>query len=121
MCVCVCVNVLWSSVSYLLEVDRNHAKKIAYPIFSYLLGSAALELTPAMAVTDFLDASEVKKLVQLNGYFNGSSSPWSKALENVMQHDIGFSALGGLISHLSRLMVCFLLLPLPVLNLLRSP
>lgn len=118
---CVCVNVLWSSVSYLLEVDRNHAKKIAYPIFSYLSGSAALELTPAMAVTDFLDASEVKKLVQLNGYFNGSSSPWSKALENAMQHDSAFSALGGLISHLSRLMVCFLVLPLPVLNLLRSP
>lgn len=116
-----CVCVLWRYVSFLLEVDCNHAKKNAYTIFIYLSGCAALELTPAMAVTAFLDASEVKNLVQLNGYFNGSSSPWSKALENIMQCDIAFCALGGLISHLSRLMVCFLVLPFSVLNLLRSP
>lgn len=85
--------------------NRGLCKEAQKALRKFSAGSAALELTPAMAVTDFLDASEVKKLVQLNGYFNGSSSPWSKALENVMQHDIGFSALGGLISHLSRLML----------------
>lgn len=79
-------------------------------IFTYFSGSAALELTPTMAATDFLDASEVKNLIQLKGYFKGSLSPWSNALNSVMHQDIAFCALGGLISSLCRLMVCFLVL-----------
>ncbi|KAJ4708411.1 DNA mismatch repair protein [Melia azedarach] len=70
-----------------------------------LTGSAALELTPTMAATDFLDASEVKNLIQLKGYFKGSLSPWSNALNSVMHQDIAFCALGGLISSLCRLML----------------
>lgn len=65
-------------------------------------------------ITDFLEASEVRNLVQLKGYFKGSSTLWDHVLDNVMHHDIALSALGGLISHLSRLMVS-----LPFLKALR--
>ncbi|XP_031269580.1 DNA mismatch repair protein MSH7 isoform X2 [Pistacia vera] len=70
-----------------------------------LAGYTAVQLTPAMPTTDFVDASEVKNLIQSKGYFKGSSAPWNSALDCVMQHDISLSALGGLISHLSRLML----------------
>ena len=58
-------------------------------------------------ITDSSDAAEVRNLIQLKGYFKGSSNLWNNALDNVMHHDITLSALGGLISYLSRLMVSF--------------
>uniref|UniRef100_A0A2P2KHA4 DNA mismatch repair protein MSH7 n=1 Tax=Rhizophora mucronata TaxID=61149 RepID=A0A2P2KHA4_RHIMU len=65
-------------------------------------GSTALQLTPA---TDFVDASEVKNLIQLKGYFQGSSHPWTNDIESMMYQDVTLCALSGLIGHLSRLML----------------
>lgn len=56
-------------------------------------------------VTDFVDASEVSNLIQLKGYFKGSSNSWNHGLDGVVHHEISLPALGTLIDHLSRLMV----------------
>ncbi|KAM7509492.1 hypothetical protein LguiA_019945 [Lonicera macranthoides] len=66
-----------------------------------LSGSVASQLTPAQPATDFLDALEVKNLIQLKGYFKGSCNKF----EGVVHNDLALCALGGLISHLSRLML----------------
>lgn len=76
--------------------------------FTYPSGSTALQLNPSAPATDFVDSSEVKSLIQLKGYFKGSSIAWNDALDSVMQPDVALCALGGLISHLSRMMVCLL-------------
>lgn len=70
----------------------------------YLVGSVASQLTPAQPATDFLDALEVRNLIQLKGYFKGSCNTF----EGVMHNDLALCALGGLISHISRLMVSLL-------------
>jgi hypothetical protein len=80
----------------------------------FLAGSTALQLSPVLPGTDFVDASEVKNLIQSKDYFKWSTNPWNHALDSIMHQDISLCALGGLIGHLSRLMVC-----LPV-NLLCS-
>jgi DNA mismatch repair protein MSH6 len=54
-------------------------------------------MSPVQPITDFLDASEVRNLVHLNGYFKGSSNLWDKLLDSVMHHDIALCALGGLL------------------------
>ncbi len=71
----------------------------------FILGPATLQTSPVQPITDFLDASEVRNLVHLKEYFKGSSNLWDNLLDGVMHHDIALCALGGLISHLSRLMV----------------
>ncbi|KAK3210754.1 hypothetical protein Dsin_015460 [Dipteronia sinensis] len=85
--------------------SRGICKEAQKALRKYSLGSAALQLTPAVPATDFVDSSEVKRLIQLKGYFNSSSSAWNNALDGVMLHDVALCALGGLISHLSRLML----------------
>ncbi|KAL5838399.1 hypothetical protein ACOSQ3_015568 [Xanthoceras sorbifolium] len=85
--------------------SRGICKEAQKALRKYSLGSTALQLTPAISATDFVDSSEVKSLIQLKGYFKGSSSAWNNALDGVMQHDVALCALGGLISHLSRLML----------------
>ncbi|XP_059638111.1 DNA mismatch repair protein MSH7 [Cornus florida] len=70
-----------------------------------LTGSTATQLTPMQPATDFVDASEVRNLIQSKGYFKKSCSAWNNALDGVMHHDLALCALGGLISHLSRLML----------------
>ncbi|KAK2645736.1 hypothetical protein Ddye_020931 [Dipteronia dyeriana] len=85
--------------------SRGICKEAQKALRKYSLGSAALQLTPAVPATDFVDSSEVKRLVQLKGYFNSSSSAWNNALDGVMLCDVALCALGGLISHLSRLML----------------
>jgi len=72
------------------------------------VGPATAQTSPVQPITDFLDASEVRNLIHLKGYFKGSSNLWENLLEGVMHHDIALCALGGLISHLSRLMVSLL-------------
>ncbi|KAL5572686.1 hypothetical protein UlMin_022283 [Ulmus minor] len=68
-------------------------------------GSSAPQLTAMQQIIDFADACEVRSLIQSKGYFKGSSSLWDQAIDNVKHHDVTLSALGGLISHLSRLML----------------
>ena len=81
-----------------------------------LAGSSAPQLTPMQPITDFADASEVRNLIQMKGYFKGSSNLWNHALDNVMHHDVSLSALGGLISHLSRLLVSLLFVILSLMT-----
>lgn len=59
-------------------------------------------------ITAFADASEVRNLVHSKGYFKGSLNLQNHALKSVIHPDVTLSALGGLINHLSRLMVSLL-------------
>ncbi|KAG6702417.1 hypothetical protein I3842_07G033500 [Carya illinoinensis] len=51
-------------------------------------GPVTLELSPVQLITYFLEAFEVRNLVQLEGYFKGSSTLWNHVLDSVMHHDI---------------------------------
>lgn len=84
--------------------NRGLSKEAQKALKKYSTGSA-LQLTPVQPVTDFVDASEVSNLIQLKGYFGGSSNSWNHGLDGVVQHDISLPALGTLIEHLSRLML----------------
>lgn len=68
------------------------------------IGSSAMQLNPMLPGTVFVDASEVKKMIQSNEYFKGSSNSLDSELD-VMHNDLALCALGGLIGHLSRLML----------------
>lgn len=68
-------------------------------------GSMKTQLTPTTPSAEFLVASEIMKLINSRGYFKGSSSSWSSAFDYSVNHDLILCALGGLIDHLSRLMV----------------
>ncbi|XAR53316.1 hypothetical protein NMG60_11021836 [Bertholletia excelsa] len=69
-----------------------------------LTGCGAPQLTPVQPATELVDASEVRNQIQLKGYFKGSSN-MDHAFDSVMHHDLALCALGGLITHLSRLML----------------
>nr|XP_009409339.2 PREDICTED: DNA mismatch repair protein MSH7 [Musa acuminata subsp. malaccensis] len=68
-------------------------------------GSMKTQLTPTTPNADFLAASEIMKLINSRGYFKGSSSSWSSVFDYSVNHDLILCALGGLIDHLSRLML----------------
>ncbi|GAV79508.1 MutS_V domain-containing protein/MutS_I domain-containing protein/MutS_II domain-containing protein/MutS_III domain-containing protein [Cephalotus follicularis] len=86
--------------------SRGLSKEAQKALKKYLLtGSAAVQLTPVLPLTDFVDVSEVRNLIQLKEYFKGSCNFWNNALDSIMNHDIALGALGGLIGHLSRLML----------------
>ncbi|KAM3713937.1 hypothetical protein ACJW31_01G294000 [Castanea mollissima] len=86
--------------------SRGLSKEAQKALRKYsLTGPATAQTSPVQPITDFLDASEVRNLIHLKGYFKGSSNMWENLLEGVMHHDIALCALGGLISHLSRLML----------------
>ncbi|XP_077212403.1 MUTS homolog 7 isoform X2 [Tasmannia lanceolata] len=68
-------------------------------------GSAAFQMNPVLPGTYFVDASEVRKLIQSKEYFKGSCKSWASALDGVIHTDLATCALGGLIDHLSRLML----------------
>ncbi|GER26266.1 DNA mismatch repair protein MutS [Striga asiatica] len=67
-----------------------------------LTGSTASQLN---LVDAFPEALEVRNTIQSNKYFNGSCDTWYDILDGVMHHDLALPALGGLIGHLSRLML----------------
>ncbi|KDP33650.1 hypothetical protein JCGZ_07221 [Jatropha curcas] len=81
------------------------SKEAQKALRKYSLTGSALQLTPVQSTTDFLHGSEVRNLIQSKGYFSGSSNPWNNAIVSVLHHDIALSALGGLVGHLSRLML----------------
>ncbi|KAF6172860.1 hypothetical protein GIB67_035414 [Kingdonia uniflora] len=68
-------------------------------------GSTMLQLPPTLAVTDFVDASKVRELIHSRGYFKKSFNSPGFALEGVMDDEHTLCALGGLVTHLSRLML----------------
>ncbi|XP_021903258.1 DNA mismatch repair protein MSH7 isoform X2 [Carica papaya] len=69
-----------------------------------LTGSTAAQLTSSLPV-DFVDASEVRNMIQMKGFFKGTSNLWHCALNGVTHEDLALCALGGLVDHLSRLML----------------
>ncbi|WOL08138.1 DNA mismatch repair protein MSH7 [Canna indica] len=68
-------------------------------------GSMKTQLTSTAHSADFPDASEVLKLVNSKGYFTRYSNSWSSACDSSPNRDLILCALGGLICHLSRLML----------------
>lgn len=65
-------------------------------------GSTSFQLNASDA---FGDAFEIRSIIDANKYFIGSSDSWNRVLDGVVHCDLALCALGGLISHLSRLMV----------------
>ncbi|KAJ8442394.1 hypothetical protein Cgig2_018650 [Carnegiea gigantea] len=68
-------------------------------------GSKEVQTTPVLPVNGFLDAGEVKNMIQSKKYFKGSEDLWNFLLDGVTHHEFTLCALGGLIDHLSRLML----------------
>uniref|UniRef100_A0ACD5VFK2 Uncharacterized protein n=1 Tax=Avena sativa TaxID=4498 RepID=A0ACD5VFK2_AVESA len=67
-------------------------------------GSVKMQLTP-LSGTDFSDASQIRMLVYSKGYFKASTDSWLSALDSTANQDAVVCALGGLIGHLTRLML----------------
>lgn len=67
-------------------------------------GSVKMQLT-ALSGIDFSDASQIQMLIHSKGYFNSSAESWVSALDRTMNREVVICALGGLIGHLSRLML----------------
>ncbi|WCJ42434.1 DNA mismatch repair protein MSH7 [Euphorbia peplus] len=89
-----------------LYESRGMSKEALKALKKYsFTGSTALQLTPVQPSSDFLDTSGVRKLIQSKGYFKGSSNTWDDALDSISHNDVALSALGGLIDHLSRMML----------------
>ncbi|XP_020521545.1 DNA mismatch repair protein MSH7 [Amborella trichopoda] len=68
-------------------------------------GSTSLLLSPVVPGAEFAGASEVEKLIQSKHYFEGSCNPWTSAFDGIKHPELAISALGGLVCHLSRLML----------------
>ncbi|KAK4479162.1 hypothetical protein RD792_014673 [Penstemon davidsonii] len=67
-----------------------------------LSGPVPSQLSPSDA---FGEALEVKNIIESNSYFSRSFNLWHHLIDGVLHHDPALRALGGLISHLSRLML----------------
>ena len=63
-----------------------------------------MQLTPLPGI-DFSDVSQIRMLIHSKEYFTASAESWSSALDCVFNRDAVICALGGLIGHLTRLMV----------------
>ncbi|KAJ4958336.1 hypothetical protein NE237_025447 [Protea cynaroides] len=83
--------------------SRGLSKKAHKALKNY--SSTGSTMSKSLSVANFVDASEVRKLIHSKGYFRGSSNPWEYVLDGVKHHGLAVSALGGLVSHLSRLML----------------
>lgn len=70
-----------------------------------------MQLTPVMPVAGFPNSSDVMNLIQSKDYFKRCSSLLNCALDGVVRHDVALCALGGLVNHMSRLMVSLLSWP----------
>ncbi|WVZ72571.1 hypothetical protein U9M48_021006 [Paspalum notatum var. saurae] len=67
-------------------------------------GSVKMQLTPISGI-DFSDASQIQMLIHCKGYFSSSAESWVSALDRAVNRDAVICALGGLIGHLTRLML----------------
>lgn len=53
-----------------------------------------------------VDASQVQQMIDSKGYFGKPGNSWSSAFDYSMDNSLVLCALGCIISHLSRFMVC---------------
>ncbi|TVU21505.1 hypothetical protein EJB05_31144, partial [Eragrostis curvula] len=67
-------------------------------------GSMKTQLSP-LSTIDFSDASQIRMLIHSKGYFKASKDSWLSALDSSINQDAAVCALGGLIGHLTRLML----------------
>ncbi|KAK3164067.1 hypothetical protein QOZ80_1AG0012200 [Eleusine coracana subsp. coracana] len=67
-------------------------------------GSVKMQLTP-LSTIDFSDASQIRTSIHSKGYFKASKDSWLSALNSSVNQDAAVCALGGLIGHLTRLML----------------
>lgn len=65
-----------------------------------------MQLTPVVSAAGFSSAVDVDDMILAKQYFK-SSGLVNRVLDNVVHRDIALAALGGLIEHLSRLMVSY--------------
>jgi DNA mismatch repair protein MSH6 len=63
-----------------------------------------MQLTPLPGI-DFSDVSQTRMLIHSKEYFKASAASWLSALDCASNRDAIICALGGLIGHLTRLMV----------------
>ncbi|CAO2822828.1 unnamed protein product [Amaranthus hypochondriacus] len=68
-------------------------------------GSNSVRLTPTLPVNGFPGDIGVKDVIQSKKYFKNSCDLWDHLLDGVTNHEVTLCALGGLIDHLSRLML----------------
>ncbi|WZZ28123.1 hypothetical protein YC2023_011524 [Brassica napus] len=68
-----------------------------------LTGSTAVQLNPLPQEMGDANACRVRNMIESSGYFRGSSESWNSAVDGLTESGIALSALGELISHLSRL------------------
>ncbi|XP_010513514.1 PREDICTED: DNA mismatch repair protein MSH7-like [Camelina sativa] len=68
-----------------------------------LTGSTAVQLAPVPQVMGDTDAAGVRNIIESKGYFKASSESWNCAVGGLNECDVALSALGELITHLSRL------------------
>ncbi|KAK8914031.1 DNA mismatch repair protein MSH7 [Platanthera zijinensis] len=69
-------------------------------------GLTTTQMTPVVPDVGFLDANEVKKMIDSYKYFRGNCNSWTAAIEGEMHYNHVLSALGGLIDHVNRLKLC---------------
>ncbi|CAO2193940.1 unnamed protein product [Urochloa humidicola] len=67
-------------------------------------GSVKMQLTPLPGI-DFSDVSQIQKLIHSKEYFTASAESWLSAFDCTLNRDAIICALGGLIGHLTRLML----------------
>ncbi|XP_050218036.1 DNA mismatch repair protein MSH7 isoform X2 [Mercurialis annua] len=86
--------------------SKGMSRETQKALRKYLLtSSTASQLNPVPLSANILNASEVRNLIQSKGYFRGSSNPLNNTFDSIVHHDIALNALGGLVDHLSRLML----------------
>ncbi|GAB2292219.1 DNA mismatch repair protein msh7 [Dionaea muscipula] len=69
------------------------------------MGSTGMQMTTVPPGNGFLDSEEINRVIQSNGYFKGFASMEHLLINGVTHHEVTLCALGGLIDHLSRLML----------------
>ncbi|KAI4347142.1 hypothetical protein L6164_007984 [Bauhinia variegata] len=85
--------------------SRGLSKEAQKALRKYSLnGSTTLQLTPVQSITGLV-SSEVIDLIHSKKYFKGLSTSLDHVLNKVIHRDITLCALGGMISHLGRLML----------------
>ncbi|XP_051114394.1 DNA mismatch repair protein MSH7 [Andrographis paniculata] len=87
----------------ILYESRGLSKEAQRTLKKYnLTGVAPSLLNPS---DTFGEALEVESTIEKDKHFNGSSNKWNRIVDGIMHRNLALCALGGLISHLKRLML----------------
>ncbi|KAL0427067.1 UNVERIFIED_CONTAM: DNA mismatch repair protein MSH7 [Sesamum latifolium] len=98
-------SVVFTHVTFSLLLEHGteyYVGRISRHVQFIFCGSTPSQLNPC---DTFGEALEVRNIIDSNRYFSGSSDSWHHIRDGAMLGDLELCALGGLISHLSRLML----------------